>query len=89
MLGVGDDFGVWAFVVFEGAVEVVTDSVTSSEVSEPSVEVLITWCRVDVELSVAAEEGAREVLFAAPKEAEPSATAESDRFHCGKKDWRQ
>lgn len=84
MLGVGDDFGVSAFLVFEGAVEVVTDSVTSAEVVESSVEVVI-WSIVEAELPVAAEEGAREVAFAAPEaEAEPSDAAESGRFHCGK-----
>lgn len=85
MLGVADGFSASAVLVFEGAVEVVTDSVTSAEVVESSVEVLVCWSRAEVELPVATEDTAREVSFAAPEaDAEPSDAAESDRFHCGK-----
>lgn len=82
MLGVADGFCVSAFFVFEGALEVVTDSVTLVTVVDWNSEVGV-WSRFDVELSVA-EEGASEVLFIAEEEAESSDDAESDRFHCCK-----
>lgn len=88
MLGVADGFSASAFLVFEGEVVAVTDSVVLAKVVESSAEVVVCWFRAGVELSLV-EESEAEVAFAAPEaEAEPSpGAAESDRFHCRKNVW--